>query len=216
MEKEIVKLIDDIGNHKTAYSHLKKQIKIHFDISEGNVTMLSRSQLRYKLEQVGWKSDEVPRYHEWLTQVFHLEYYSYFAIFSALNARYASLIFQYNPDNLGKEILNKLIIDALRDRLLVRSEGVLSEKVLPTTKEQMFHTLLAQLAGSTQAYFLNYAPPVRLNRFIQESTENTIKSLYHILSPPPGYLKWAFESPAKVDQKVKQQLEYLERLDRSL
>jgi hypothetical protein len=211
--KEVIKLIDDIGNHKAAYSHLKKQIKTYFDISQDDITTFSKNQLHDKLERLGWKSDEVPKYHEWLTEVFHLEFYSYFAIFSALVARYASIIFQYDPDNFAKDILNELVMDALRGRLLVRSGGLLSEKVSHTTKEQMLHTLLSQLAGSTQAYFLNYAPPVQLNRFIQSATEDTVKSLYYILSPPKGYLKWTLERLAKIEQKVKYQLEYLESLD---
>lgn len=213
--KELTKLIDDIENHKTAYSQLKKQIKEHFDISQDNVTMLSTSQLRHRLGQKGWKSDELDKYYEWLEEVFHLEYYSYFAIFSALIARYASIIFRYNPDALAKDILNKLVIDALRDRLLARSQGLLSEKVLPETKEIVLYTLVSQLAGVTNAYFSMYAPPVQLNRFLREASENTVKSLYNLLSPPPGYLRWTRGREASKDRKAKQQLEFLEGLDKS-
>jgi hypothetical protein len=158
----------------------------------------------------------MPRYHEWLEEVFHIEYYSYFAIFSALIARYASIIFQYNPDNVAKEILNELVIDTLRDRLLARSEGLLSEKVLPTTKERILYILLSQLAGTTDAFFSMYAPPAQLNRFIKGACENTVKSLYYLLSPPKGYLKWTRELQANKDPKAKQQLEFLEGFERSV
>jgi hypothetical protein len=56
--KEIIKLIDDIGNHKKAYSQLKKDIQEHFDIPQRNVTKLSASQRRHVLQQRGWKSDD--------------------------------------------------------------------------------------------------------------------------------------------------------------
>ena len=100
----------------------------------------------------------------------------------------------------------------MQTRSQIAPQGLLSERTI--SKENILFPLLSHLAGGTEAYFLNYSPPVELNRFIQKEVIDIVKSLYRVLSPPAGYLRWKLERHSNIDPKVNEQLTFLEGLDK--
>jgi hypothetical protein len=149
-----------------------------------------------------------------LEEVYQIQYLSSLAIIEALIARYFSIIFRFNLRGLAKEILTTLILDTLR-LSLSRLPGLLSEAVPTGQKQSIYNMILDQLTGRTIAYFLNYAPPVQKNRFIQSMSIEIVKSLCKVLSPSTEFLKLVFGERATRHPVVKQQLDYLESLTTS-
>jgi hypothetical protein len=214
---ELSKSIRGIEQYTEYYSKLTSIIKERFDISEDTKKEISSSEFRHKLENKEWRSDDIKNYRIWLEQVFNLEYLSSLAIFDILIARYASIIFKYSPEGISKEILNKLIVDTIREYLMDRVEEFLSKRLSTdnNARKKTFNDIFYGISGHAVSYFMNFAPPTQLNKFIQNESIGLVESLYSILSPPKGFLARTMEKKANRDPNVKEQLKFLEGLDKS-
>ena len=213
---ELANLIESIDKYREYYFKLTSLIKKYFDTSDNNKKEISKSEFRHRLEKIGWSRDDMEKYSSWSEETFQFEYLSSFAIFDALMARYALIIFKYNPEGIAKEILNKLVVDTLREYIMARVEG-LSERSFTDRmeRESILFNIFDQLSGRTFSYFSMFAPPEKLNKFIQNESIGLVESLYSILSPSKDFLiqemgRWASKNP-----KVKEQLKFLEGLDKS-
>jgi hypothetical protein len=82
-------------------------------------------------------------------------------------------------------------------------------------RERTFNDIFYGLSGHAVSYFLNFAPPTQLNDIIQNESIGLVQSLYSILSPSKGFLDRTMKTLADRDPKVKQQLTFLEALDKS-
>lgn len=212
---ELSNLIVAINHFGDSYLRLQGSINKYFNLGNSNGKPITVSQFRHGLKERGWEKKDFSNYPKWLEEVYQIQYLSSLAIIEALIARYFSIMFRFNLRGLAKEILTTLILDTLRDYLFSRLVGLLSNAVSFEQKQYIYNKILDQLTGRTIAYFLNYAPPVQKNRFIQSESIEIVKSLCRVLSPSPEFLKLAFGEQATRDSVVKQQLDYLESLTTS-
>ncbi len=213
---ELSNLILNIDDYKESDSKSRSAIKEHFDVFDGfNVQTISTSQFHHRLTQRGWKTEDIDRYPTWLEEAFQLEYQTSIAIIDAIISRFSKIIPKCQNNALAKTILYNVILDAIKQCILVRFEGLLSERMYGETREQISKVTSYQLSDRTFAYFLNYAPPELKNRFIQNEAVEIVKSLYCILSPSKELLLWQFARQSEKDSKIKQQLDFLQSLDES-
>ncbi len=191
---------------------LSNSISKYFDIGGNNGKPISISQFNYRLKVKGWEKKDIGNYPNWLEEVYQVQYLSSLAIIETLVARYFSIMSKFNLRGLAKEILTFLIVNTLREYLFSRLEGLPSEMSSSDRKQSIYNGILNQLTGRTMAYFLNYAPPIQKNKFIQSESVEVVKSLYKILDPSTEFLKMAFGLQANRDPTVRQQLDYLASL----
>jgi hypothetical protein len=157
---ELSKLIIDVDEYKKSYSNLKSAIKEHFDISHGfGIQTLSKNQLRHRLRQKGWNTEDIKNYPSWLEEAFQLEHQASISIVDALMSRYSEIIFKCENNILAREILYRVVLDAIRECILSRLEGLFSERMYVESIENIRKITSYQLSDRTFTYLLNYTPP---------------------------------------------------------
>ncbi len=214
--RELSNFIIALNHFRDSYLRLQGAINRYFNLDIHSGEHITPSQLNHRLKEKRWEKKDISKYSEWLEEVYQIQYLSSLVIIESLVARYFSIVFRFNLGGLAKEILTTLIIDTLRDYFLLRLGGTLSEDVLPEQKQYIYNRTFDQLTGRTIAYFLNYAPPIQKNKFIQSESVEMVKSLYEVLNPATEFLKLAFGEQAKRDSHVRQQLDFLESLRTSM
>ena len=155
----------------------------------------------------GWNSQEIDIYDKLESEIFSLETHLPLVILSALLSRYLGIIFHYNPLNdIAKEILRKIMMDAITGNILSRLRRFLADQIFSSKskKENAFETTYLLLSGWTTSHFLNHVDTFSENRFIQKESLDLVITLYNILNPQEGFLYSTFQRHAKSNPKINQ------------
>jgi hypothetical protein len=156
---------------------------------------------------------EIELYNQSMASILSLESHLTLIILNTLLARYFKIIHFYSPiDSIVKEILRKVIMDAITKYILDRLEGILADKLYAnkSQRDAAFETTYYLLSGWTISHFRNYAQTYSENRFIQNESLDQVKVLYNILDPPKDFLQYVLGKEAKNDPKIDRLVRVLE------
>lgn len=210
---ELSNLIYFVDDYKRNYLHLKEKIDYHFNINDGNKTGTTIAESRNRYGQRGWKDEDLDNHSKLIEGILFLETHLPVVLLNTLLSRYLKIIFQYNPLNIiSKEILNKVIMDAIAKNFLDRLEGILADKIFANTSERdnAFNLTYGLLSGWATSHFLNHMNSFSKNRFIKKESLDLINTLYNILKPPEGFLRNALQREAGSHPEINQLIEDLE------
>ena len=210
---ELSNLIYFIDDYKRNYLHLKEKINYHFNINDGSkiYTTIAMSRNRYKQKQ--WKDEDLENHSNLMEGILFLETHLPVVFLNTLLSRYLKIIFKHNPLNIiSKEIVNKVIVDAIAKNFLDRLEGILADKIFANTSERdnAFNLTYGLLSGWTTSHFLNHMDTFSKNRFINKESLDLIYTLYNILKPPEGFLRNALQREAESRPEINQLIKDLE------
>jgi DNA-binding MarR family transcriptional regulator len=125
--QEVAEINQSLDKFNMYYSELRQKIKENFNIPEHIDEKKHKSMLLAR----GWDNDEINHYNDWTEEAITFEAASASVIVEALINRYAVLLARFNPNKEAKEILIRVITDALTKYLLSLLEGFMGDESLP-------------------------------------------------------------------------------------
>jgi len=200
--KELSQLIYYIDEYSHRYKKLKDVIDYHFN---GNDIGIKQVILSKRLKERGWKNQEMELYDQYMASILSLESHLPMVILNTLLARYFKIIHSYSSiSDIAKEILRRVIMDAITKYILDRLEGILADKIYASKsqRDNAFGTTHYLLSGWTTSHFRDYADTYSENRFIQNESLDLVRVLYNILDPPKHFLQYVLGREAKRDPKI--------------
>jgi len=208
--KELSQLIYYIHEYNHKYKKLKSVIDYHFNSNDIGVKQVI---LHKRLEERGWQNQEIEHYDQSISSILTLESHLPLIILSTLLARYFKIIHSYSSiSSIVKEILRRVIMDAITKFILDRLEGILADKINASKpqRDTAFEITYNLLCGWTTSHFRNHAETYSENRFIQNESLDLVRVLFNILDPPNYFLQNVFGREAKKDLKIDQLMRVLE------
>jgi hypothetical protein len=210
---ELSNLIYFVDDYKRNYLHLKEKINYHFNINYDNKTGTTVEVSRNRYRQRGWKDEDLDNHSRLIEGILFLETHLPVVLLNTLLSRYLKIIFRHDPLNIiSKEILNKVIMDAIAKNFFDRLEGILADKIFANTSERdnAFNLTYELLSGWTTSHFLNHMNTFSKNRFIKKESLDLINTLYNILKPPEGFLRNALQRETESRPEINQLIKDLE------
>ena len=208
--KELSQLIYYIYEYSHKYNQLKGVIDYHFN---SNDIGIKQEILRERLKERGWQNQEIELYNQSMASILSLVSHLPLVILNTLLARYFKIIYSYSSiSSIVKEILRRVIMDAITKFILDRLEGILADKInaSKSQRDTAFEITYYLLSGWTTSHFRNHAETYSENRFIQNESLDLVKVVYNILDPPDHFLQNVFGREAKNNPKIDQLMRVLE------
>jgi DNA-binding MarR family transcriptional regulator len=193
--QEVAEINQSLDKFNMYYSELRQKIKENFNIPEHIDEKKHKSMLLAR----GWDNDEINHYNDWTEEAITFEAASASVIVEALINRYAVLLARFNPNKEAKEILIRVITDALTKYLLSLLEGFMGDESLPIRvcdhcgmlqKIPRDNTIFSLFGKRIFNFMDNFSPNLQLNnRFIKEEAKKVIFSLFFVFKPPREYVE---------------------------
>jgi hypothetical protein len=183
--RELAELIENIENYDRLYSELKAAYRKHFSFqSKPKDNAILAKILRIK----GWREDEIRYYiidHKYSPHGdYGFQYKSPWMIMNILLARYSILLADYNPNQIAKDIMNKLLLDIIVDHLSSIFENTTSiqgKSMLENATSKTFNDIDDVLG------IFNY-------RVMNKHVEDVLLATFCILKPPRRLIEKRIES----------------------
>src|ERR1051325_3188016 len=116
--RKLAELMKSIEDYDRSFAELKAEYRRHFSFQS---KPKDNAILKNILKSRGWKEDEIGYYlivHKNWPQGDHgFQYKSPWMIINILLARYSTLLADYKPNQIAKDIMNKLLLDIIVEHL---------------------------------------------------------------------------------------------------
>jgi hypothetical protein len=172
---ELAELIENIGNYDRSYSELKAAYREHFSFQS---KPKDNTVLANILRSRRWTEQEIGYYlinqKTWPHGDYGFQYKSPWTIINIVLAKYSILVADYKPNQIAKDIMNKLLLDVIVGHLSSIFENVTTiqrQSMLENATNKTFNDI-SDVNGIFDYHFMN------------KHVEDVLLATFSVLKPP--------------------------------
>jgi hypothetical protein len=183
--RELAELMKSIEDYDRSFAELKAEYRRHFSFQS---KPKDNAILKNILKSRGWKEDEIGYYlivHKNWPQGDHgFQYKSPWMIINILLARYSTLLADYKPNQIAKDIMNKLLLDIIVEHL-----SCIFDNITTIQRQSMLESATSKTFNDIDDVIgiFNY-------RFMNKHVEDVLVATLSVLKPPRRLIEKRIES----------------------
>lgn len=183
--RELAELMKSIEDYDRSYSELKAEYRKYFSFQS---KPKDNTILKNILKSRGWREDEIGYYliarKTWPHGDYGFQYKSPWMIINILLAKYSVLVANHNPNQIAKDIMNKLLLDIIIDHL-----SSIFENVTAIQGKSMIENITSKTFNDIDDVLGIFS-----YRFMNKHVEDVLLATFCILKPPRRLIEKRIES----------------------
>ncbi|HET7147619.1 MAG TPA: hypothetical protein VFI73_03885, partial [Candidatus Nitrosopolaris sp.] len=176
-------IVSDIEHINKSHSELKKLMVENFGIAED----LDEIHIKNKLRSRGWSTEAISFYREFTRYAILLITESLNMVYNVLIYRYSELSLKYDIRNVGRLILDKIILDALEYHIsIARDTSTMRQLYYMKDNNERARIVIDRLLSSVEA--IEEHNPY-LNKFTDKEGASLLASICSMLEAPKNIVE---------------------------